>query len=100
MFAGSFELVLCSLLAVSVPQCRRTAWQMIAAPPGARLRSTLRAEGPYLISIFLTAEDAEAVFGKRSVKTPLSNFASTLSTSTPSGSGIVRVNDPYDRSSR
>jgi len=68
------------VLAVSgaVSQCRRAAWRRIAAPPGARLRSTLRAEGPYLISIFLTAEGAEAVFGKRSVKTPLSNFAPHL----------------------
>jgi hypothetical protein len=100
LLVGECLRVEVELVAVSVPQCCRAAWRMIAAPPGARCRSSLRAAGPYLISIFLTAERAEAVFGRRSVKTPLSNFASTLSTSTPSGSGIVRVNEPYDRSSR
>jgi hypothetical protein len=59
-----------------------------------------RMEPVQLISIFRIVACDEAIFGKVSVSTPLSNFASAWSTSTSSGSGIVRMKLPCERSSR
>jgi tripartite-type tricarboxylate transporter receptor subunit TctC len=51
-----------------------------------------------LVHVFFSAFCASAVFGSVTVRTPFLKLASTLSSSTPSGTGKVRSNEPKLRS--
>jgi polyhydroxyalkanoate synthase subunit PhaC len=63
----------------------------VSPPPGG---AGNRARYFDLISIFFSAFRASAVFGSRTVSTPLSKAASILSVSTPSGKRKARLNEP------
>ena len=95
-------LVGCAGVFPRSPTCVDVSMMIVKAHfPGLSVPATRPRRPPrYVISSRRTAGGSVATFGRRMVKTALSNRASARSTSTPSGSGITRSKRPKARSSR